>query len=207
MSVDDALLHLSRRDRLIAAAGEIFARAGFHGATVQQIAEAAGVSTGYLYRHFPGKTALARAIVEQDRVRTRSEIQKLTDATLDPGLAVQLLIERLAEAAAAAPADCRLLAEIAAEAGRDPDIADTVIAADDVVMTLTADLLRQAGFGSAETLAVVIWSALDGLALRVAVAPHFDPRPVAAELVRLLEPSGRTRADPSAVDTEHGGTA
>ncbi len=41
----------SRREEIIAAAGDLFSRKGFHGTTVPDVARAAGISTGLIY-HF-----------------------------------------------------------------------------------------------------------------------------------------------------------
>lgn len=64
---------VDRRDQILAAATAVFADRGFSGATTQQIAKAAGVSEPLLYRHFPSKVALhkavlRRAVLEQDTV-------------------------------------------------------------------------------------------------------------------------------------------
>lgn len=47
-----------RRERLLAAAASVFADRGYEAARVEQIADAAGVSAGLLYRHFAGKREL-----------------------------------------------------------------------------------------------------------------------------------------------------
>jgi AcrR family transcriptional regulator len=47
-----------RRERLLEAATEVFAERGYEGARVEQIADAAQVSPGLLYRHFEGKREL-----------------------------------------------------------------------------------------------------------------------------------------------------
>ncbi len=55
-----------RRERIITAARELFARQGFHGTGVAQIAQLSGVLVGQLYRDFSGKEELIAAIVERD---------------------------------------------------------------------------------------------------------------------------------------------
>jgi AcrR family transcriptional regulator len=47
-----------RRERLLEAATEVFAERGYEGSRVEQIADAAQVSPGLLYRHFEGKREL-----------------------------------------------------------------------------------------------------------------------------------------------------
>ena len=46
------------RERLVEAAFQILEEAGYAGATVQAIADRAGVSAGALYRHFPSKAEM-----------------------------------------------------------------------------------------------------------------------------------------------------
>lgn len=53
------------RGRVLIAAAEVFARTGFLSASMNDIVEAAGVTKGAVYFHFPSKEALAVAIVEE----------------------------------------------------------------------------------------------------------------------------------------------
>jgi AcrR family transcriptional regulator len=52
------------RAELIEAAARVFARRGFHGASVEEIAREAGYSTGAIYWHFSGKDDLFLAVYE-----------------------------------------------------------------------------------------------------------------------------------------------
>jgi len=52
-------------DRILSAAGNIFARFGFRRASMSQIADEAGLTRQALYHHYPGKEALFRAVVEE----------------------------------------------------------------------------------------------------------------------------------------------
>jgi AcrR family transcriptional regulator len=54
------------RERLLAAARSVFARRGFHGASVEEIASEAGFSTGALYSNFDGKEDLFLALMERE---------------------------------------------------------------------------------------------------------------------------------------------
>jgi AcrR family transcriptional regulator len=54
------------RGRLLAAARSAFARGGFHGASVDEIASEAGFSTGALYSNFDGKEDLFLALMERE---------------------------------------------------------------------------------------------------------------------------------------------
>ena len=54
------------RERLLDAARSVFAAGGFHGASVEEIAAAAGFSTGALYSNFDGKEDLFLALMERE---------------------------------------------------------------------------------------------------------------------------------------------
>ncbi|MEF2552507.1 TetR/AcrR family transcriptional regulator [Aurantimonas sp. A2-1-M11] len=56
-----------RRCQVLVAARACFARAGFHGASMQQICAEAKMSPGALYRYFPSKDAIIEAIAEEER--------------------------------------------------------------------------------------------------------------------------------------------
>jgi len=53
-----------RREKLVEAATGVFAERGYEGARVEQIADAADVSPGLLYRHFEGKQELYTEILQ-----------------------------------------------------------------------------------------------------------------------------------------------
>jgi AcrR family transcriptional regulator len=77
-----------RRERLLEAAASVFAERGYEAARVEQIADAADVSAGLLYRHFAGKRELYAELVH---------------------LADRELLRHLAEAAAPGPPGGRRL--------------------------------------------------------------------------------------------------
>lgn len=62
-----------RRSQLLAVALETFSHQGYHKASMDEIAEAAGVSKPVLYQHFPGKRELYLALVDHnlDRLAVR----------------------------------------------------------------------------------------------------------------------------------------
>lgn len=55
----------SRREDIIAAAGDLFSRKGFHGTTVPDIARAAGISAGLIYYFFSSKDDILLACCEK----------------------------------------------------------------------------------------------------------------------------------------------
>lgn len=53
----------SRREQILAAAADLFARRGFHGVSIDEIGAAVGISGPALYRHFAGKDAILAAML------------------------------------------------------------------------------------------------------------------------------------------------
>jgi AcrR family transcriptional regulator len=64
LSLRDEQKALTRR-RLLDSAEAVFARQGFHGASVEEIAREAGATTGALYSNFAGKEDLFLALFEE----------------------------------------------------------------------------------------------------------------------------------------------
>jgi AcrR family transcriptional regulator len=52
-----------RREAILAAAEEVFARSGYHGAALDDIAQAAGISKALIYEHFASKRELHASLV------------------------------------------------------------------------------------------------------------------------------------------------
>ncbi|MCC5475719.1 TetR/AcrR family transcriptional regulator [Streptomyces barringtoniae] len=86
-------------DRLLEAAADAFAREGA-GASVKDIARAAGVGVGTLYRRFPSKELLIEAIYRQEVQRLCEAAEHLT-ATQSPVDALRTWMERFIDFMAA----------------------------------------------------------------------------------------------------------
>lgn len=54
-----------RREQLLSVALTVFAREGFHGASMNEVADAAGVTKPVLYQHFSSKNGLYLALIEE----------------------------------------------------------------------------------------------------------------------------------------------
>ncbi len=56
---------ISTRERILAAALELFAQHGFGGASMRELARRVGIRESSLYNHFPGKAAILEAIMRE----------------------------------------------------------------------------------------------------------------------------------------------
>jgi AcrR family transcriptional regulator len=72
------------RDEVLAAAGRVFAKRGFHGASLEAIAEAAGVTRGAVYYNFADKEELFLELLDR-RCAERAQDLREVFADTDPG--------------------------------------------------------------------------------------------------------------------------
>ncbi|RIK56223.1 MAG: hypothetical protein DCC57_03735 [Chloroflexi bacterium] len=87
LSADD-LLAPDVRTRVLQAARAVFGREGFAAATVEQIAQEAGVGPATIYRHFGSKEALVQAFIQASAPRRRlRELAATRDGDLEEDLA------------------------------------------------------------------------------------------------------------------------
>jgi TetR/AcrR family transcriptional regulator, repressor for uid operon len=66
-----------RRLMIMEAALKAFSKKGFEAATIQDVAAAAGMSAGNIYRYFPSKAAIIAGLVELDRTELEGKFASL----------------------------------------------------------------------------------------------------------------------------------
>ncbi|HEX4493738.1 MAG TPA: TetR/AcrR family transcriptional regulator [Acidimicrobiia bacterium] len=106
------------RERLIAAAIEVFAEQGYEGARLQDIARAAGLTTGAVYANFRGKAELLFAAIGK---RAGAEVDGLLAGS--GGSDTRALLAELGDRLPASGAEPSLLVDALAAARRDDDLA------------------------------------------------------------------------------------
>jgi TetR/AcrR family transcriptional repressor of uid operon len=124
----------ARRDQILAAAAECFARAGYHATTMADIAETAGVSKGTPYLYFPGKEALFIALYEEWDCGLAARVDAAIGGLAEPARrSPRTVLAAVASAIAAHvtgnPQTCRVLMEATTLAAYEPAIAAKVQAA------------------------------------------------------------------------------
>jgi AcrR family transcriptional regulator len=109
-----------RRERLVEAATQVFAERGYEGARVEQIADAADVSPGLLYRHFEGKQELYTEILQ---LANRELMAHLAQAAA-PGLPTAERVRQGLDAFFTFVENHRQLWQMLMKDVLEPDIAD-----------------------------------------------------------------------------------
>jgi TetR/AcrR family transcriptional repressor of uid operon len=180
----------ARREHILDAAEECFARSGFRGTTMQDICKAANVSAGALYLYFRSKEDLIAGIAERDRAKLAEKLSELAAA---PDLLAALA--RLAEYyGQEQPRYKRLLwVEIGAEATRNPAVERIFRATDRYVVESFASLFARAQAEGRiaprfepQLLAEALLTVGDGFCWRRAVDPAHDGRAVMPALLMMI---------------------
>jgi AcrR family transcriptional regulator len=191
------------RDRLVAAAVELFAARGFEGTSIEAVLEQTEVSRGSLYHHFASKQSLFEAVVAAVEARVGGEIVAASMAVggSDPvarlragflawvRLAADPVVRRILLVDAPAVVGWRRWREIEEQYGLGMIRAVVQAAADDGRLPTT----------QVDVFAHMLLAAVNELALLVALADDVPAVQASAEvavdelLQRLLPPAAATR--------------
>lgn len=170
------------RRALLDAASVVFARRGYHAASVDEIAAEAGLTTGALYWHFPGKEQLFLALTEEQLAQRADEIREVADAPVTTDALQQAIGEQFESFAARNPDWPLLFFEFWAYAVREPRLRAGFKRQRAAVQGALASALetRATALGislplPAEQLAVGIAAMMNGLAFEQVAEPEAVP--------------------------------
>lgn len=179
----------SARDHILNAARTLFAAHGFHQTSMAELASAAKVSVGQIYRLFKGKEDIIGAIVDNDARENEAVILTLR-ARLDAG---EIDIERTFELLlldAMDHNDEALSFDILAEGFRNPPVGQTIVAMCSRLRTLldhfacvaNPDLSGDALRGAED----IILACMFGLGHRSLSAPALSAQQTARRAARMI---------------------
>jgi AcrR family transcriptional regulator len=181
------------REELVTAAARVFARRGYHRATVEEIAAEAGFSTGAVYSNFAGKEELFLAIADRQVADRVAEIGAVADAAEKQGDAGAEAAEQLRAFLEADPNWPLLFYEFWSLSVRNPELQEELAQRRDAIRDALAETLQRVadklGFElrfPAPTLATAIAASLNGLAFERAADPESLPEEVFAEFVTAV---------------------
>ena len=184
------------RKELLSTAARIFARRGYNGASIEEIAEEAGYSHGAVYSNFDGKADLFLAVFEEymaERARelAATQIELGEKAPLEER--ARALADQWMERLAKDRESFLLHMEFIAYAGRDPELAGRFgarsAALREAISRYIASYGEEVGIELAlppDDLAMVLRALGIGLAVEALVSPDAVRRDLYGDFVELL---------------------
>jgi AcrR family transcriptional regulator len=153
------------RERLVAAAREVFGEAGYAKATLDAISERAGFSKGVVYSQFASKADLFLVLLER-RIEERAAQNLAIAETADRGEVIESLVRAGEQDAQDREDWARVLVEFRAHASYDPELNRRYAALHARTIEQLAGLLEQ-------------------LLARAGVDPEVDPRTMATFMLAV----------------------
>lgn len=191
-----------RHIRILDAAERVFARDGFHAATMNDVAAEAGMSPGNLYRYFANKDAIIAGIAERDRMAIAADFGAL-DSAAGPLLDQLEALGR--KHMVDSPAEKAVIAlQIWAEAARNRDMAVMCACIEGTVIDGLAAAISAAkaagelppNLDEARFLQAMSMMA-DGFFCRRAIDPEFDLRASAETMFSAMRGLARVMLLPT----------
>ena len=182
------------RRRILAAATEVFLERGFGGASVDEIAAAAGFSKGAVYSNFEDKDALFLALVDEEFAWRLDQLRAaLEDAPDDPHAGAEVAGRSMIRALAAHQDLHVLFSEFRVHADRSPDTRRRFAQRRSEIRTTLAETVAayadRAGVELTmppEHLATVLLALTNGLALERLGQPEAVPDELFGEVIATL---------------------
>ena len=190
------------REELLDAAARVFARRGFHGASVEAVSEEAGFSTGAVYSNFASKEELFLSLYEERIQRRRRELRAAVGGAGGGAAGLEAATESVGEVFRGERDWFLLYFEFALHAARNQRFArrfETV--REEGVTELAAGLtegLEHAGLASAidpGELARAVRALSHGLALERLVDEDSEPEALLARMLALIFRGVRAEAE------------
>ncbi len=184
------------RAELLSTAAKVFARRGYEGASVEEIAEEAGYSHGAVYSNFDSKADLFLAVFEEymaERARELAATQVAIDGDAPLEVRARALADQWMERFAKDRESFLLHMEFIAHAGRDPELAGRFgtrsAALREAISQYISHYQEEAGVTlalPADDLALVLRALGIGLAVEALVSPGAVRDDLYGDFVQLL---------------------
>ncbi|KXU98971.1 TetR family transcriptional regulator [Stenotrophomonas sp. DDT-1] len=133
--------NVQRIEQILQAALQCFLAKGFHQTSMRDIAQAAGVSLGNLYNHFPGKEAIILAVAVAESEELAPLLQRLAAADGDRTQVLAFLQDF--HALCSQPEWATLAVEVLAESARNRAVAEAFAANRRQLQAVLAEALQQ----------------------------------------------------------------
>lgn len=172
----------STRRRLLDGAARVLARKGYRDATVLDIVTEAGVSTGALYNHFPGKREVFLAVFDERFTDWSASYNVAVAPSDDADAALSNAAHHYDALLRKRPVDAQLLIEFWSAAMRDESLRPAFIERHaqirDAMATLINGMQTHLGITlrvPAASLGAIVTALADGLAIQRLIDPALKP--------------------------------
>jgi AcrR family transcriptional regulator len=149
-----------RRQQVLAAALDVFSTAGYHAASMDGIADHAGVSKPVLYQHFPGKLDLYLAILDAGIDDLMAAARKALTGTTDNATRVSAMVNAYFTFVEEPGGAFRLVFE--SDLANEPAVRERVDAADLALARLSAAVIAE-DTGLSDEQALLLASGMQGM--------------------------------------------
>lgn len=185
-----------RRDQILAAAAKVFARNGYVGTRIDDIAAAATISKGLIYHYFGGKETIFNTLVGAAARGTIHVYRQALERSGGAAARLRWLMERIVDGLAEQP-DLFMVVMQASVSDAAPQearqqVSAMVLETRDITTRFIAAGQKDGEIvpGDPEHLAFVLGSCIEGLAVARAMSTPVPTAPMTDLLIRLLTPAG-----------------
>jgi AcrR family transcriptional regulator len=179
-----------RSHEILASIRQAFAEKGFDGASMQDLARAAGMSVGNFYRYFPSKAAIVQAMCGYDLAEIQADFAEIQTSDRPMACLRDQILNHFSEEAMK---DGQLWAEITAAAIRKPEIGAAAHEMEETIVSLLAtifahttrqsvEVARQRYEGQCQMLVMLV----KAMAIRTAQCGPASPA-LAAQVVTVID--------------------
>lgn len=149
-----------RRQQVLSAALEVFSAVGYHAASMDEIAERAGVSKPVLYQHFPGKLELYLELLDAGVDDLLEAARMALAGTSDNATRVRAMVDAYFRFVEEPGGAFRLVFE--SDLAHEPAVSERVDAADLTLATMSAAVIAD-DTGLSHEEAMLLASGMQGL--------------------------------------------
>ena len=126
---------------ILASIRQTFAEKGFDGASMQDLARAAGMSVGNFYRYFPSKAAIVQAMCGYDLAEIQKDFNDIRTSDRPMACLRDRILNHFSEEGMK---DGQLWAEITAAAIRKPEIREASLEMEETIVSLLTTIFAHA---------------------------------------------------------------
>ncbi|MEL7531476.1 MAG: TetR/AcrR family transcriptional regulator [Bacteroidota bacterium] len=156
------------RDKILAAAFELFAKKGYHNTSISQIAKQAGVAKGLIYNYFEKKEDLMTGVVMHEFAQGDDFLAQVMAAS--PGKdRLRMMFELSFDFITQNIEYQRLMGQLSMQLNEFPDLMEMVKGKYQVLLPLLTEMLRDAGHPEPEKESIILGAIMDGIGLQYIV--------------------------------------